>query len=309
MSGPALVIDGSAEAGKLRERVREDAARLKAEHGVVPGLAVVLVGDDPASRLYVRSKSNKASEAGLHSFVYELPADTSQGKLLALIEHLNERDDVDAILVQLPLPQHVDAESVLLAIEPSKDVDGFHPYNAGLLAIGRPALVPCTPLGCVRLALTVRSSLRGLEAVVVGRSTIVGRPAAQLFLLENCTVTLAHSATHDLAAVCRRADVLLVAVGKAGFVTGDFVKPGATVIDVGINRVPREDGTSRVVGDVDFASAAEVAGAITPVPGGVGPMTVAVLLENALRCARLRLDARSPLPRSRAPVSGGMSWP
>jgi methylenetetrahydrofolate dehydrogenase (NADP+)/methenyltetrahydrofolate cyclohydrolase len=305
VSEAARPIDGKALAAELREQVRLDAAVLRAEFGITPGLAVVLVGDDPASSLYVRNKTRLAERAGVASFVHELPSNTTEGDLLALLGRLNERDDVHAILVQLPLPPHIDAQRVMREIDPVKDVDGFHPYNVGLLGIGRPGLVPCTPLGCVRLARTVRPSLRGLEVTILGRSTVVGRPAAQLFLLEDCTVTIAHSGTRDLAALCRRADVLVVAVGRAGFVTGEAIKPGATVIDVGINRVLGEDGRPRVTGDVDAASAARVAGALTPVPGGVGPMTVAVLLENTLRCARLQLSPRGIA----ASIPGGTSWP
>jgi len=285
----ARIIDGKAEAQRLRARVAAEAAELTRLHGVVPGLAVVLVGEDPASQVYVRNKAAQTREAGMNSFEHRLSAATAEAELLALIARLNGRKDVHGILVQLPLPAHVSAEKVLGAIDPDKDVDGFHPVNAGRLAIGRPGLVPCTPLGCVMLAKTVHASLRGLEVVVVGRSTIVGRPAAQLFLKEDCTVTIAHSATRDLAAVCRRADLLLVAVGRPRMVGADWVKPGATVIDVGINRVPKDGGGTRLVGDVDFEAVVPVAGAVTPVPGGVGPMTIACLLANTLTCARLQL--------------------
>jgi methylenetetrahydrofolate dehydrogenase (NADP+)/methenyltetrahydrofolate cyclohydrolase len=287
------VIDGAAEAANVRAEVREGVAELQREAGEVPGLAVILVGADPASEIYVRLKSRRAAELGIRSFEYRLPADTAEDEVLRLLAELNARDDVDAILVQLPLPEQIRADRVLRAIDPRKDVDGFHPENVGLLGIGEPALVPCTPLGCIRLAKTVRASLRGLDAVVVGRSAIVGRPAAQLLLIESCTVTLAHSATRDLAAVCRQADVLVVAVGKPDFVKGSWLKPGATVIDVGINRIATEDGKGRITGDVDFASASEVAGAITPVPGGVGPMTVAMLMQNTLRCALVRRNDRA----------------
>ena len=306
---PAHVIDGRVRARELRERVGEDVGALLRESGIVPGLAVILVGDDPASNVYVRTKARRAADVGIASFAFRLPADASQADLLALLERLNAREDVDAVLVQLPLPQHIDTERVLRAIDPAKDVDGFHPYNVGLLGAGRPSLVPCTPLGALRLMQTVVPSLRGLEAVIVGRSSIVGRPMAQLLLLEDCTVTLAHSATRDLAAVCRRADVLVIAVGRPHFVGAESIKPGALVIDVGINRVVNEAG-SRLVGDVDFESALEVAGAITPVPGGVGPMTVAVLLENTLRCARARRGRGAVTPRNIAPLAlGGTSWP
>jgi len=280
----------------VHARVRDGVDALRREHGVVPGLAVVLVGNDPASSIYVRTKTRRALEAGIRSLTFDLPADASEAELLALLDQLNERDDVDAILVQLPLPKHVDTERVIRAIDPAKDVDGFHPENVGLLGAGHPSLVPCTPLGALHLIKTVRPSLRGLEAVVVGRSSIVGRPMAQLLLIEDCTVTLAHSRTRNLAAVCRRADVLVVAVGKPRFIGADAVEPGATVIDVGINRVSSDAGGG-IVGDVDFEAVSQVAGAITPVPGGVGPMTIAMLIENTLRCARTRLHlGETPWP-------------
>jgi methylenetetrahydrofolate dehydrogenase (NADP+)/methenyltetrahydrofolate cyclohydrolase len=266
---------------------------MRIEHERVPGLAVIIVGEDPASQVYVRAKGRAATEAGIRSLEYRLPMQVRETEVLALLRELNARDDVDAILVQLPLPTHIEAEHIVREIEPAKDVDGFHPENAGLLAIGQPHIVPCTPLGCVRLARSVHESLRGLEVVIVGRSPIVGRPAAQLFLIEDCTVTQTHSATDNLPDHCRRADILVVAIGKPALVTGDWVKPGATVIDVGINRVLQADGKSRIVGDVDFASASRVAGALTPVPGGVGPMTVAMLLQNTLRCAQVHLAARA----------------
>lgn len=304
----ARVIDGRLEAARLRASVRAEVLELQLAHGIVPGLAVVIVGDDAASRMYVRTKTRRALEAGIRSFPYALPATTSEEDVLALLRDLCARDDVHAILVQLPLPKHIDTNRIVLAIDPNKDVDGFHPQNVGLLGIGTPAMVPCTPLGALRLLRTVHASLRGLEAVIVGRSSIVGRPMTQLLVTENCTVTLAHSATRDLAVVCRRADVLVVAAGKPGFVTADFLKPGATVIDVGISRVLREDGTNGIVGDVDFASASRIAGAITPVPGGVGPMTVAVLLENVLRCARVTLGANAS--HEFAPATRkGTPWP
>jgi methylenetetrahydrofolate dehydrogenase (NADP+)/methenyltetrahydrofolate cyclohydrolase len=285
----ARIIDGKAEAIRLRARVAQDVAALKASHGVVPGLAVVLVGEDPASEVYVRNKATQTREAGMASFEYRLPASLSERALLDLIEELNARADVNGILVQLPLPAHISAENVVNAIAPGKDVDGLHPTNAGLLAVGKPGLVPCTPLGCVILAKTVHESLRGMEVTVVGRSSLVGRPAAQLFISESCTVTVAHSATRDLPSVCRRADILLVAVGRPLMVKGDWIKPGATVIDVGINRVPKDGGGSRLVGDVAFDEAVQVAGAITPVPGGVGPMTIACLLANTVTSTRLKL--------------------
>ena len=286
---PGKIIDGKAAAVKLRAKVAEDAAKLKKEHGVTPGLAVVLVGNDPASEVYVRNKAQQTREAGMNSFEYRLPDTTSEAEVLKLVAELNARKDVHGILVQLPLPKQIVADRVLNAIAPEKDVDGFHPMNAGLLAIGKPALVPCTPLGCLILAKDLHGNLRGMDVTVVGRSTIVGRPAAQLFLTESCTVTIAHSGTKDLPAACKRADILIVAVGKPEMVIGDWVKPGATVIDVGINRVPKDGGGSRLVGDVHYPSASQVAGAITPVPGGVGPMTIACLLANTVTCARLML--------------------
>ncbi len=284
----ARIIDGKAEAANLRARVAQDVAALKARHGVTPGLAVVLVGEDPASQVYVRNKAAQTVEAGMNSFEYKLPADTPEAELLALVAELNARDDVNGILVQLPLPPHISAAKIVNAIAPGKDVDGLHPINAGLLAIGKPGLAPCTPLGCVILAKTVHDSLRGMEVVVVGRSALVGRPAAQLLIAENCTVTVAHSQTRDLPGVCRRADILLVAIGKPLMVKGDWVKPGATIIDVGINRVPKDGGGTRLVGDVAYNEAAQVAGAITPVPGGVGPMTIACLLANTVTATRLK---------------------
>jgi methylenetetrahydrofolate dehydrogenase (NADP+)/methenyltetrahydrofolate cyclohydrolase len=290
---PARIIDGAALAAAARDDVRADVDRMRIEHEKVPGLAVIIVGEDPASQIYVRTKGRAATEVGIRSLEYRLPAQVRETEIRALLHELNASGDVDAILVQLPLPTHIKAERILRDIEPAKDVDGFHPENVGLLAIGQPGMVPCTPLGCVRLARSVHESLRGLEVVVVGRSPIVGRPAAQLFLIEDCTVTQAHSATDNLADHCRRADILVVAIGKPALVTGDWIKPGATVIDVGINRVVAAGGKSRIVGDVDFASASRVAGALTPVPGGVGPMTVAMLLQNTLRCAQVNLAARA----------------
>jgi methylenetetrahydrofolate dehydrogenase (NADP+)/methenyltetrahydrofolate cyclohydrolase len=281
----AILIDGKAVAAGLRDEVARMAARLAADHGLVPGLAVVLVGNHPASESYVQSKEKQVTAAGMRPFDHRLPASTSQTDLLALIGRLNADPAVHGILVQLPLPDHLDPDAVIDAIDPDKDVDGLHPVNAGRLASSLPALVPCTPLGCIVLAKTVHASLEGMEAVIVGRSKLVGRPLAQLLLAENATVTLAHSKTRDLAAVCRRADLLVAAVGRPQMLRGDWVKPGATVIDVGINRIPSDDGKSRLVGDVDFAQAREVAGAITPVPGGVGPMTIACLLLNTVSAA------------------------
>ena len=283
----AAIIDGNAQGEALRGRVAE-AVRSLAGQGVTPGLAVVLVGEDPASRVYVKNKSARTIEAGMRSFDHRLPADASEAEVLAIVRQLNADDAVDGILVQLPLPPHIDAAKVLLAIDPAKDVDGFHPVNAGLLATGQTALVPCTPLGCVILAKSVHPNLSGLEAVVVGRSNIVGKPVAQLLLAESCTVTVAHSRTRDLPEVCRRADILVAAVGRPEMIRGDWLRPGATVIDVGINRVPNPsagEGKTKLVGDVAFSEAAEVAGAITPVPGGVGPMTIACLLANTVVAA------------------------
>ena len=281
----AKLIDGKTIAGELRGHISVGVAQLAAEYALVPGLAVVLVGNHPASESYVRSKSGQVVAAGMRSFDHRLPVTTSQDELLALIAKLNADPAVHGILVQLPLPESIDADVIIAAIDAKKDVDGLHPLNAGYLASGLPALVPCTPLGCVMLAKTVHSSLAGAEAVVVGRSKLVGKPLAQLLLAENATVTVAHSKTRDLATICRRADLLVAAVGKPQFVQGDWIKPGATVIDVGINRIAVADGKARLVGDVDFAAAREVAAAITPVPGGVGPMTIACLLFNTMRAA------------------------
>jgi len=280
----AEIIDGKAFAAGLRARVAAAVAGLTAGSGLVPGLAVVLVGEDPASQVYVRSKHKATLEAGMASFEHRLPAATGEAALLALIAQLNADPAVHGILVQLPLPPHLDEGLVIGAIDPAKDVDGFHVSNVGLLATGQPALVPCTPLGCLLLLRDRLGSLSGLEAVVVGRSNIVGKPMAQLLLAESCTVTVAHSRTRDLPDVCRRADILVAAVGRPEMIPGDWIKPGATVIDVGINRIER-DGKPVLVGDVDFASAAAVAGAITPVPGGVGPMTIACLLANTVTAA------------------------
>lgn len=281
----AKIIDGKALAKSLRGRVAEAAAQLTRDHQLVPGLAVVIVGDDPASQVYVRSKRKSTEKAGMASFAHTLPGATSQQELLDLISALNSDAAVHGILVQLPLPDHIDESTVICAIEPAKDVDGFHPMNAGALATGGPALAPCTPVGSVMLAKQAVPDLSGLEAVIIGRSNIVGKPLAQLLLAENCTVTLAHSRTRDLPAVAARADLLVAAVGRPEMVKGDWVKPGATVIDVGINRIARDDGKSKLVGDVDFGEAVQVAGAITPVPGGVGPMTIACLLRNTIQAA------------------------
>ena len=284
----ATVIDGKAFAARVRAQVAAHVARLRDEHGLVPGLAVVLVGEDPASQVYVRNKGTQTVEAGMQSFEHKLPAETAEADLLALIAALNADPAVHGILVQLPLPKHLDSDLVINSIDPAKDVDGFHISNVGLLGTGQKAMVPCTPLGCLMLLRDHHGSLAGLNAVVVGRSNIVGKPMAQLLLGDSCTVTIAHSRTKDLGAVCRWADILVAAVGRAEMITGDMVRPGATVIDVGINRVER-DGKTRLVGDVHYASAAAVAGAITPVPGGVGPMTIACLLANTLTaCCRAK---------------------
>ena len=276
----AKIIDGKAVAAKLRAAVADEVARLA---GVgVPGLAVVLVGDDPASAVYVRNKGKATIAAGMRSFERILPATATQAEVLAQVAELNADPAVHGILVQLPMPKHIDPGVVIPAIDPAKDVDGLHPVNAGRLVGGLPGLVPCTPLGCLRLAREVHTKFAGLEAVVVGRSNLVGKPVAHLLLAEHCTVTIAHSRTRDLAAVTRRADILVAAVGRPEMIRGDWIKPGATVLDVGINRITRPDGTTRLIGDVAFAEAAAVAGAISPVPGGVGPMTIACLLANTL---------------------------
>jgi len=282
----AIIIDGRAIAEALRREVATGVAALKRERAVTPGLAVVLVGEDQASQVYVRTKGKAGEQAGMLSVEHKLPADTPEAALLALIGDLNGRPDVHGILVQLPLPKHVDVRKVVEAIDPAKDVDGFHPVNIGRLASGAKALAPCTPTGCLILAKSVEPRLEGLEAVVIGRSNIVGKPVAQMLLNENCTVTIAHSRTRDLPAVVRRADLVVAAVGRPEMVRGSWIKPGAIVIDVGIQRVTGADGKARLVGDVAFAEAADVARAITPVPGGVGPMTVACLLRNTLEAAR-----------------------
>ena len=290
----ARLIDGKAFSDKLVAKVGEHATTLAATIGRPPALAVVLVGDNAASAVYVRNKIERTTAAGMRSIEHRLDADTGEVELLDLIDKLNNDDGVDGILVQLPLPDQIDEAAVINAITPDKDVDGFHVVTAGNLATGQPALVPCTPFGCLLLLQDELGDLSGLNAVVVGRSNIVGKPMAQLLLQQNCTVTIAHSRTRDLAAVCAAADILVAAVGRPEMITGDFVKPGATVIDVGINRVPapeRGEGKFRLTGDVDFDSAAAVAGAITPVPGGVGPMTIACLLRNALVAAARRFDA------------------
>lgn len=283
----AKLIDGKAFAATVREKVAAHVARIREEAGVIPGLAVVLVGEDPASEVYVRSKGKQTVEAGMASFEHRLAADTSEAVLLALIASLNADPAVHGILVQLPLPKHLDSDLVINSIDPAKDVDGFHISNVGLLGTGQKSMVPCTPLGCLMLLRDHHGSLAGMNAVVIGRSNIVGKPMAQLLLGDSCTVTIAHSRTRDLPGVVRQADIVVAAVGRPEMVTADWIKPGATVIDVGINRLDAGNGKTRLVGDVDFASVSIVAGAITPVPGGVGPMTIACLLANTLTaCCR-----------------------
>jgi methylenetetrahydrofolate dehydrogenase (NADP+)/methenyltetrahydrofolate cyclohydrolase len=291
----AQIIDGKAFSAKVREKVAAHVAKLKDVHGITPGLAVVLVGEDPASQVYVRSKGKQTVEAGMNSYEHKLDADTSEADLLSLIDQLNNDPDVHGILVQLPLPKHLDEDLVINSISPEKDVDGFHISNVGLLGTGQKSMVPCTPLGCLMMLREHHGSLSGMDAVVIGRSNIVGKPMAQLLLGDSCTVTIAHSRTKDLPGVVRRADIVVAAVGRPEMVPGDWIKEGATVIDVGINRIEapekgtNEDGSvkTRLVGDVEFASASERAGAITPVPGGVGPMTIACLLANTVTaCCR-----------------------
>jgi len=292
----ARVIDGKAAALDIRTRVAAAAAAFRERTGRAPGLATVLVGEDPASAVYVRSKGKATAEAGMESFSHQLPDTVSESELLELVEKLNADDSVDGILVQLPLPKHVDSSRVIAAIDPAKDVDGFHPVNAGRLATGLDALVPCTPLGCLYLLKQEMGDIAGKDAVVIGRSNIVGKPMAMLLIGESATVTVAHSKTRDLPAVVRRADIVVAAVGRAEMVRGDWIKPGAVVIDVGINRVPAaEAGKTRLVGDVAFAEASEVASAITPVPGGVGPMTIAMLLRNTLAAAHRRAGLADPV--------------
>ena len=287
MTGEARIIDGKATAAALRAEIGREVAAIKANRGIVPGLHVVLVGEDPASKVYVASKEKLAVEIGMNSVAHRLPAETTEAQLLAKLAELNADDSVDGILVQLPLPKHIDTGRIIDAIDPAKDVDGLHPINAGLLAGGKNGLVPCTPLGCMLLLKQALPSLSGLDAVVIGRSELVGRPVAQLLLQADCTVTIAHSRTRDLPAVVKRADIVVAAVGRPLMIKGDWIKPGATVIDVGINRM--SDG--KLAGDVDYAEAAEVAGAITPVPGGVGPMTIACLLRNTLTAFHARRGA------------------
>jgi methylenetetrahydrofolate dehydrogenase (NADP+) / methenyltetrahydrofolate cyclohydrolase len=284
----ANIIDGKAFAATVRQKVALKVADLKEAHSIIPGLAVVLVGEDPASQVYVRSKGKQTIEVGMNSFEHKLGVDTSEEVLLALIDELNADPSVHGILVQLPLPNHVDESLVTNHIAPEKDVDGFHIANVGLLGTGQQSMVPCTPLGCLLMLRDYHGSLSGKNAVVIGRSNIVGKPMAQLLLNESCTVTIAHSRTKDLADVVRRADIVVAAVGRPEMVPGDWIKPGATVIDVGINRVDAGDSKTKLVGDVDYASCAAAAGAITPVPGGVGPMTIACLLANTVTaCCRI----------------------
>ncbi|MDB5418682.1 MAG: folD [Phenylobacterium sp.] len=292
MAEPAKIIDGKIYAERLRAQVAEEVARLKARHGLQPGLAVVLVGEDPASQIYVRSKGEHSLAVGMHSVTHRLPAEATQDELMALVAALNADPAIHGILVQLPLPKHLDEKAVLMALSPDKDVDGLTMVNAGRLASGLPGLYPCTPMGCMILLREAVGDLTGKRAVVVGRSMLVGRPVAQLLLAADCTVTIAHSRTQDLPAVCREADILVAAAGRPRMIRGDWIKPGAAVIDVGINRVPFDDpikaaeGRTKVVGDVHFKEASQVAGWITPVPGGVGLMTVAVLLQNTVTAAK-----------------------
>ncbi|MGC6517491.1 MAG: bifunctional methylenetetrahydrofolate dehydrogenase/methenyltetrahydrofolate cyclohydrolase FolD [Candidatus Puniceispirillaceae bacterium] len=284
----ADVIDGKAFAGRVREKVATHVAKIKQAHNITPGLAVVLVGEDPASQVYVRSKGKQTIEAGMNSYEHKLDANTSQEALLSLIDSLNHDDNVHGILVQLPLPSHLNEDLVINHIAPEKDVDGFHISNVGLLGTGQKSMVPCTPLGCLLMLRDYHGSLSGMDAVVIGRSNIVGKPMAQLLLNDSCTVTIAHSRTKDLADIVRKADIVVAAVGRPEMVPGDWIKKGATVIDVGINRIEGDDGKTKLVGDVDYDSCAEMAGAITPVPGGVGPMTIACLLANTLTaCCRI----------------------
>ena len=292
----AKLINGKILAASLRDKVAAKVSHLLADHGIIPGLAVVLVGEDPASHVYVNNKSKQATRAGLKLIDHKLPPDTSQGALLDIIGVLNNDPEVHGILVQLPLPEHIENEKILRAIDPAKDVDGFHPFNVGLLGSGQTdrAFVPCTPLGCILMLKHHLADLAGKSAVVIGRSNIVGKPMAMLLLQENCTITLTHSQTRDLPGVCRSADILVAAAGKPEMVRGDWIKPDATVIDVGINRISGNDGKVRLIGDVAFDEARDVAGAITPVPGGVGPMTIACLLANTVRAACLAGDLAAP---------------
>jgi methylenetetrahydrofolate dehydrogenase (NADP+)/methenyltetrahydrofolate cyclohydrolase len=290
----ATIIDGRALAAGLRQQIAEAAARLREEHQIIPGLAAVLVGDDPASQVYVRSKRRACADAGIASFEFPLPGNADLAAILNLVGGLNADEEIDGILVQLPLPKTIDPQRVIAAIDPAKDVDGFHPVNVGRLWSGDPGLVPCTPQGCLMLLRSVKTRLAGAEAIVIGRSQIVGRPVAALLLAADCTVTIVHSKTDDLPGICRRADILVAAIGRPRLVKGDWIKPGATVVDVGINRVAEGNAGVRLVGDVDFAAARRIAGAITPVPGGVGPMTIACLLRNTLLAACRRRGLPDP---------------
>jgi methylenetetrahydrofolate dehydrogenase (NADP+)/methenyltetrahydrofolate cyclohydrolase len=290
----AAILDGKLAAAALRDRVAREVARLKAESGVTPGLAVVLVGGDPASAIYVRNKGKATVEAGMQGFEHRLPAETTEAELLAVVRSLNADPAIQGILVQLPLPPHIDSAAIIAAIDPGKDVDGLHIDNVGRLAAGLPGLVPCTPLGCLLLLTARLGDLSGKRALVIGRSVLVGKPMAQLLLAQNCTVTIAHSRTRDLSEEARRAEILVAAIGRPEFVRGDWVRPGSTVIDVGINRIATEEGKSRIVGDVAFDEAAAIAGAITPVPGGVGPMTIACLLANTVTATCHRLGRPAP---------------
>jgi methylenetetrahydrofolate dehydrogenase (NADP+)/methenyltetrahydrofolate cyclohydrolase len=285
---PAQIIDGKAIAAKVRAQVAADVTTLQSSYDLKPGLAVVLVGEDPASKVYVKNKAAQTVEVGMNSYEYKLPDTTSESEILSLVDRLNRNKNVHGILVQLPLPKHVNAEKVLNSVDPDKDVDGFHPVNVGRLWVGERALVPCTPTGSAILAKSAAPSLKGMNAVVIGRSNIVGKPMAALLLRESCTVTIAHSQTKDLPGVVRAADLVIAAVGRPEMVKRDWIKPGAIVIDVGINRVPGEGGKSKLVGDVAYNECAEVAGAITPVPGGVGPMTIACLLQNTVEAAKIQ---------------------
>jgi len=294
----AAIIDGKSIAADLRARVGEAVTALNAEHSASPALAVVLVGEDPASQVYVRNKVKFTEEAGMRSVEHKLPADTAEADIVELVQGLNADPQIDGILVQLPLPRHIDSDRVIAEIDPDKDVDGLTETSAGRLLLGRPGLRPCTPAGCVLLAESARDSLEGLHTVVLGRSILVGKPAAMLFLEKNCTVSIAHSRTQDLPGLCRQADILIAAVGRPEMVKGDWIKPGASIIDVGINRIEAPEkgaGKTRLIGDVDFAAASKIAGAITPVPGGVGPMTIAGLLRNTVLAACARRGWRAPL--------------
>ena len=294
----AQIIDGKLFSRKLRDQVAQHVAVLKKENNVTPGLAVVLVGEDPASQVYVRSKGKQTIEAGMNSYEHKLSADTSEADLLELVNRLNKDKDVHGILVQLPLPEHINEDAIINAIDPLKDVDGFHISNVGLLATGQKSMVPCTPLGCLLMLKDFHGSLAGMDAVIIGRSNIVGKPMAQLLLNESCTVSITHSKTKNLEKVVGRADIIIAAVGRPEMVKGDWIKPGATLIDVGINRVEENDGGKRLVGDAEFSSCSKIAGALTPVPGGVGPMTIACLLVNTLVacCRKHRLSEPDIIP-------------